>query len=111
MAAEVENARRSVAELLGASHRNSDNQATEIIFTSCGTESDNAAIWSALLTNPGKRKVVTSKVEHPAVLNLGKELERRGYTVETVPVDSCGRIDLDALEKAVDCDTAVVSVM
>lgn len=111
LAAEVENARRSVAELLGASHRNSDNQATEIIFTSCGTESDNAAIWSALLTNPGKRKIVTSKVEHPAVLNLGKELERRGYTVETIPVDGCGRIDLDALEKAVDSDTAIVSVM
>lgn len=111
VAKDVEDARRKVAELLNADHRNPDNEATEIIFTSCGTESDNAAVWSALLTNPERRKVIASKVEHPAILNLGRELERRGYIFETIPVDGDGRIDLAALEAAVDENTAIVSVM
>ena len=111
VARDVEEARRKVAELLNADHRNPDNEATEIIFTSCGTESDNAAVWSALLTNPERRKVIASKVEHPAILNLGRELERRGYIFETIPVDGDGRIDLAALEAAVDENTAIVSVM
>ena len=111
VAHDVEEARRKVAELLNADHRNPDNEATEIIFTSCGTESDNAAVWSALLTNPERRKVIASKVEHPAILNLGRELERRGYIFETIPVDGDGRIDLQALEEAVDENTAIVSVM
>ncbi len=111
VAHDVEEARRKVAELLNADHRNPDNEATEIIFTSCGTESDNAAVWSALLTNPERRKVIASKVEHPAILNLGRELERRGYIFETIPVDGDGRIDLEALEAAVDENTAIVSVM
>ncbi len=111
VAKDIEDARRSMAELLNADHRNPDNEATEIIFTSCGTESDNAAIWSALLTNPERKKVIASKVEHPAILNLGRELERRGYIFETIPVDNCGRIDLDALENALDDNTAIVSVM
>ena len=107
----VEKARLQVAELLNADHRNPDGEATEIIFTSCGTESDNAAIWSALLTNPDRRKVIAGKVEHPAILNLGRELERRGYIFETIPVDGDGRIDLEALENALDDNTAIVSVM
>ena len=111
VAAEVEKARLKVAELLNADHRNPDGEATEIIFTSCGTESDNAAIWSALLTNPERKKVIASKVEHPAILNLGRELERRGYIFETIPVDNHGRIDLEALEEALDENTAIVSVM
>ena len=111
VAKEVENARLKMAELLNADHRNPDGEATEIIFTSCGTESDNAAIWSALLTNPERKKVIASKVEHPAILNLGRELERRGYIFETIPVDGNGRIDLEALENALDDNTAVVSVM
>ena len=111
VAGEVEKARLKIAELLNADHRNPDGEATEIIFTSCGTESDNAAIWSALLTNPERKKVVASKVEHPAILNLGRELERRGYIFETIPVDANGRIDLAAMEAAVDDNTAIVSVM
>ncbi|MBO5923456.1 MAG: cysteine desulfurase NifS [Lentisphaeria bacterium] len=111
VAKDVENARLKMAELLNADHRNPDGEATEIIFTSCGTESDNAAIWSALLTNPERKKVIASKVEHPAILNLGRELERRGYIFETIPVDGNGRIDLEALENALDDNTAVVSVM
>lgn len=111
VAKDVENARLKIAELLNADHRNPDGEATEIIFTSCGTESDNAAIWSALLTNPERKKVIASKVEHPAILNLGRELERRGYIFETIPVDGNGRIDMQALEAALDDNTAIVSVM
>ncbi len=107
----VEKARLQLAGLLGAPHRNAEGEATEVIFTSCGTESDNAAIWSALLTQPERRKIVTSKVEHPAVLNLARELERRGFEIETVGVDGRGRIDLDAVRRAVDANTALLTVM
>lgn len=104
VAKHIENAREQVASLLGADSR-------EIIFTSCGTESDNSAIFSALHLCPKKKKIVVSKVEHPAVLNVGKELERRGYRVSQAPVDSKGRIDLESLEGLVDDSTAVVSIM
>jgi len=100
----IEKGRESLAALLGADSR-------EIIFTSCGTESDNAAIFSALHLCPTKRKVVVSKVEHPAVLNLGKELVRRGFEVAEVPVDAKGRLDMERLTELVDDSTAVVSVM
>jgi cysteine desulfurase len=108
---EIEKARAQVAGLLGAKHQNDHGQFTEILFTSCGTESDSAAIWSALQVCPKKKKVVMSKVEHPAVLNLGRELERRGYPVAYVPVDSHGRLDMNRLEEMVDDNTAVVSIM
>lgn len=104
VAAHIENARNQLAQLIGADSK-------EIIFTSCGTESNSAAIFSALYLCPKRRKIVISKVEHPAVLNVGKELVRRGYKVEEVPVDSKGRIDMERLEDAVNDDTAVVSVM
>ena len=100
----IDNARNSLASLIGA-------DAKEMIFTSCGTESDSAAIFSALHLCPKKRKIVISKIEHPAVLNVGKELVRRGYKVEEVPVDTKGRIDMERLEEAVNDDTAIVSVM
>ena len=111
LAADIERARIEVAELLGASWRNNLGQATEIIFTSCGTESDNAALRSALEVQSGRRKIVTSKVEHPAILNLCRELEREGYTVETIGVDGDGRLDMSALERAVDSETALVTLM
>ncbi len=112
VAAHIKKARAQVAALLGADYIDEKHgENTEIIFTSCGTESDNAAINSALLTCPKKRKAVISRVEHPAVLNVGKELERHGHTVAYVPVDKKGRIDMDALEDMVDEETAVVSVM
>lgn len=104
VAAPIEAARAQVARLLGA-------QPAEVIFTSCGTESDNAAIFSALHNCPKRRKVVISKVEHPAVLNVGQELLRRGYRVAEAPVDHCGRLDLARLRELVDDDTAIVSVM
>ena len=100
----VRQAREQVANLIGA-------EADEILFTSCGTESDNTAIRSALRVNPGKRHVVTTRVEHPAVLSLSKNLEKEGYVVTYLSVDSRGWIDLDELRHAIREDTAVVSIM
>jgi cysteine desulfurase len=100
----IEVAREKVAALINA-------QPDEIIFTSCGTESDNAAIMSALLSNPEKRHIITSRVEHPAVLNFCKTMARRGYRVTFLPVDKEGRISLDELGDSVTEDTAVVSIM
>ncbi len=104
VASELRKARDQVASLLGA-------EPEEIIFTSCGTESDNAAILSGLRNCPSRRKVVVSKVEHPAVLNLGKDLARQGYKVAEAPVDRQGRLDMERLGELIDADTAVVSVM
>jgi len=100
----VVTAREQVAGLLGA-------HPEEILFTSCGTESDNTAIRSALRVRPGKRHVVTTRVEHPAVLSLCKNLEKEGYVVSYLSVDSRGWIDLDELRHAIREDTAVVSIM
>ncbi len=101
---EIEKARARVADLIGA-------EPEEIIFTSCGTESDNTALMSAVESNPGKRQVITTRVEHPAVLNFCKYLSRKGYQVVYVPVDSSGRSDREVLLRALDDQTAVVSVM
>ena len=111
VAAHVETARRQVAELLGAAWRDKDGNASEIIFTSCGTEGDNAALNAAVNARPERKKVVTTMVEHPAVLHYCEELERRGYEIVKLPVDGCGRLDMAALEREVDENTAVVSVM
>ncbi|MHC4720535.1 MAG: cysteine desulfurase NifS [Planctomycetota bacterium] len=100
----ITNARRQVADLLGA-------DPAEIIFTSCGTESDNAAIKGSLAAAPEKRKVITSRVEHPAVLQVCHSLESQGYTVVEIPVDKQGRLDTDQLEILIDDDTALVSIM
>ena len=100
----VEEGRAKVAAFLGA-------DPSEIIFTSCGTESDNAAILSSLDVCPKRRKIVISTVEHPAILNLGKDLERRGYTVVKIPVDNLGRLDMERARETIDENTAVVSVM
>lgn len=100
----VDEARRRVADLLNAAPE-------EIIFTACGTESDNTAIRSALETFPHKRHIVTTRVEHPAVLTLCRNLSKRGYRVTELNVDGEGRLKLDELEAAVDDDTAIVSVM
>ncbi len=108
---EIEEARRQVAELIGADFRNKDNIATEILFTSCGTEADNAAILSALATQSGRRKIVTGRIEHPAILSLCKDLERKGYEIVTIGVDACGRVNLDDFRNAVDENTAIVSMM
>lgn len=97
-------ARARVAALLGASPE-------EIIFTACGTESDNAAIRSALDVFPDRRHVITSRVEHPAVLTQCRNLTQKGYRVTEIGVDGAGRLDMDELKAAVDTDTAIVSLM
>ncbi len=97
-------AREQVAALIGA-------DPEEIIFTSCGTESDNTAIMSALAVNPGKNHIITSRVEHPAVKVLCEHLSAKGYRITELPVDSAGRLDMDQYEKSLGSDTAVVSIM
>ena len=100
----VAKAREQVATLLGA-------KPTEIIFTSCGSESDNTALSSALATQGGRRKIVTTVVEHPAILTPCKHLEEQGYVVKYLRVDSLGRLDLDEARELIDDETAIVSVM
>jgi cysteine desulfurase len=100
----IREARECVAALLGC-------EPGEIIFTSCGTESDNAAIHGALAAVPQKRKVITTRVEHPAVLTVCRDLETHGYTVVELSVDKLGRLDLDELEHQLDNDTALVTIM
>ncbi len=105
VARDVLAARRSLAELLGASPQ-------EIMFTSGGTESDSTAILSALATNPGRREIVTTRVEHPAVLNLCKHLARsKGYIVRWLSVDKDGMLDMDEVRSKITDETAVVSIM
>ena len=111
VAAKIENARCQVAELLGARWRDRDGHAAEIIFTSCGTEGDNAALNSAVCARQGRKKVITSMVEHPAILHYCDELERRGYTVVKIKVDAKGRLDMEQLKQETDENTAVVSIM
>jgi len=100
----IESARARLAELLGA-------DPGEIIFTSCGTESDSTAIWAALRTRPEKKHIVTSRVEHPAVKNLCEYLQKNGYRVTFVPVDRKGNLDLDFLYDHLTDNTAIVSLM
>jgi cysteine desulfurase len=100
----VDEARSRVAALLGA-------DPSEIIFTACGTESDNTAIRSAIEVFPNRRHIITSRVEHPAVLTLCRNLTKHGYRVTELNVDGAGRLDLDELRKVVDEETAIVSIM
>ena len=97
-------ARERLAGLLGAS-------PDEIIFTSCGTESDSTAIRAAILSNPKKKHILTSRVEHPAIKNLFEYLSKNGYRATFVPVDRKGRLDLDYLYQHLSEDTAIVSLM
>lgn len=98
-------ARAQVAALIGSA------DPIEVIFTSCGTESDNAAIRGILEARPDKRHIVTTKVEHPAVLGLCQHLEKKGYRVTWLNVDASGALDVDELSAALSDDTAIVSIM
>ncbi|MCR4573648.1 MAG: cysteine desulfurase NifS [Lentisphaeria bacterium] len=102
--AHVDKAREQLAGLLGAT-------PSEIIFTSCGTESDNAALRSAVFTQPKRKKIVISQIEHPAILNTAKDLERSGVAVAVIPVDAHGRLDMEKAKEEIDENTALVSVM
>lgn len=100
----IQSARESIAKLIEA-------HPEEIIFTGCGTESDSTAIQAAIQSNPDKKHIVTTRVEHPAVKNLCEHLSKTGYRVTFIPVDRLGRLDLGALKENLAEDTAIVSVM
>jgi cysteine desulfurase len=104
VARKIEQAREQVASLINASPE-------EIVFTSCGTESDSMAIHAALSSFPGKKHIVSSRVEHPAVKSLCERLEKRGYKVTFVPVNRNGALDVDRLNDSITDDTVIVSVM
>jgi cysteine desulfurase len=104
VADKIKAARQSIAKLFNAS-------PDEFIFTSCGTESDSAAILSAIKAFPEKKHLITSSVEHPAVKNLYENLKKQGYKISLIPVDSKGRLDLDFYRENLTEDTAIVSLM
>ena len=100
----IAHARQQVASLLAC-------EPSEIVFTGCGTESDNTAIKGALAAAPEKRKIITTRVEHPAVLAVCRDLENHGYTIVELAVDRQGALDLTELEAQIDDDTALVTIM
>jgi cysteine desulfurase len=100
----IEEARGKVAALLNADSR-------ELVFTSCGTESNNAVLQSALATQPGKRHLVTTAVEHSAIIKHCEVLRAQGVEVTFLPVDADGTLDLHLLDQSIRPDTAIVSVM
>jgi cysteine desulfurase len=100
----IEEAREKVSHLIGA-------ESEEIIFTSCGTESDNTAILSAVESLQGKKHIITTRVEHPAVMNFCKHLARKGFRITFLPVNNKGQLSVEELLKALDEDTALVTIM
>ncbi len=100
----IREAREKVAALLGC-------DPTEVMFTGCGTESDNTAIKGTLAAYPNRRKIIATRVEHPAVLSVCRELENQGYTIVELGVDKKGRLDLAELEEQLDDNTALVTMM
>jgi cysteine desulfurase len=104
VASHLADAREKVAALINADPK-------EVVFTSCGTESNNSAINSALVVGSHKRHVLTSSVEHSSNINFCEYLQRHGYEVTFLPVESDGALDLHLLEKSIRPDTAIVSVM
>jgi len=104
VAHKIDEARIKVASLINAS-------PDEIVFTSCGTESDSTAIHAAISSVPDKKHIITSRVEHPAVKNLCEHLSKKGYRVTFVPVDRKGMLDVDYLYNSLTDDTAIVSLI
>ena len=104
IAKRLDESREQVAQLIEA-------EPSEIIFTSCGTESDSTAILGTLESYPSKRHIITTRVEHPAVRGLCQHLNQRGYRVTELSVNKEGLLDLDELKEAIDADTALVSIM
>jgi len=101
----LKDARAKVQALLGAEHD------SEIVFTSCGTESDSTAILSALKAQPERNQIITTTVEHPAILTLCEYLEKEGYAITRLGVDKRGRLDMDEYRAALGPRTAIVSAM
>ncbi len=104
-AAAIKEARVKVRDLLGASNEK------DIYFTSCGSESANTAIKGVLNCNREKKHIITTKVEHPCVLNTYKELEKNGYEVDYISVNSQGELDIEEFKQKLRKDTALVSIM
>ena len=104
-AAAIREARVKVRDFLGA------NNEKEIFFTSCGSESANMAIKGVVNCNKEKRHLITTKVEHPCVLNTYKALEKQGYKVDYIGVNANGELDLEELKEKINDDTALVSTM
>ena len=100
----IEQSREMVASLIGA-------LPEEIIFTGCGTESDNTALMSAAESFPRRKHIITSRVEHPAVLNFCQHLAKKGWRLTYLPVNNLGQLDMNLLLKSIDEDTALVSIM
>ncbi|RLE35995.1 MAG: cysteine desulfurase NifS [Acidobacteria bacterium] len=100
----VSKARKTAARSLGA-------RPDEILFTGCATESNNTAIFGTIAANPGRKHIITTGVEHPAVFEVAGELRRRGFQVDFVPVDRSGRLDMGAYVRALRPDTLLVSAM
>ncbi|MEJ2728609.1 MAG: cysteine desulfurase NifS [Deltaproteobacteria bacterium] len=104
VAGAIQTARENVANLIGAAPK-------EIVFTSCGTESDGTAIRAAIESYPDKKHLVTSRVEHPAIKNLYEALSKKGYRTTFVPVSRNGELDIEYLYDSLSDDTAIVSLM
>jgi cysteine desulfurase len=100
----IEGARRQIAEYLGM-------QPTELLFTSCATESANAAIFGAIRANPNRKHIITTAVEHPAVLEVCKELQRQGYDVSFIGVNRQGNLNLGEFVRELRHDTLLVAIM
>jgi cysteine desulfurase len=101
----ITEARKKIAKLLGHA------KASEILFTSCATESNNTAIFGTIAANSERRHVITTAVEHPAIYEVARDLERRGFEVDFVPIDTQGRIEMTEFVRALRPDTLLVSVM
>ena len=101
---EIEKSRRNIAKLLNAN-------PSEIIFTSCASESNTTAIMSAVRSNPNKRHIISTSVEHASILETLKYLESIGYSITYIPVDNSGRINVSDIESAIREDTLLITVM
>ena len=101
----ITEARKKIARSLG------NARSSEILFTSCATESNNTAVFGTIAANPERHHVVTTAVEHPAIFEVCKDLERRGFEVDFIPVDTQGRLDIGEFVRALRPDTLLVSVM
>ncbi|MDX9724125.1 MAG: cysteine desulfurase NifS, partial [Myxococcota bacterium] len=105
VASALEQSRKSIARFLGAAH------ADELLFTSCATESNSTAILGVAHAQPSRRHIITTSVEHPAVLELCKDLQRQGYELDFLPVDRQGRLKTADFVRALRPDTLLVSIM
>ena len=101
----ITGARKMIARLLGHA------MPTEILFTSCASESNNTAVFGTIAANPDRRHIITTAVEHPAIFEVAHDLVRRGFEIDFIPVDSQGRLDKAEFVRALRTDTLLVSVM